>query len=290
LFVLAIIAFIVAFFAIMAGVLSDEKDAPYAAGGVALFTGAVFTLISCLSTVPTRNVGIVTQWGKPTGRTTGAGLQWTAPWQDVDDWDASGQTYAHLGDQCVWVTVKGPRDMCVPVQIEWAALPENAPANWAAFREADGMDRFGTWVARRVDPQMTAALMETFAGYDPFASIDPKTGDVAVPNLNETYRKPLSDAIAQSLGHDITVKSIAFGKPGYDKATTDALGEYSSKALAGRNLDLDKANAVKRKAVTDIDASVNQTARCLSIAEKNNKEPGLCMSGGTGVTLTHSTN
>lgn len=283
-FIIALIILAIAAIAITVGLLADDPAA-LGIGAVAVLVAGVFGVVASMSIVPTRNVGIVTTWGKPTGRTTGAGLQWTAPWSDVDDWDASGQTWAHLGDQCVWVTVKGPRSMCVPVQVEWSALPENAPANWAAFKEADGKSRFETWVSRRVDPQMTAALITAFAGFDPFAGVDPKTGDVPVPNLNANYRQPLADALTAVLGQDITIKGIAFGTPVYDKPTADALALYGQKVLAGRNLDVDKVNAAKRKAVTDIDAQVDQTARCLSIAEASDKEPGLCMAGA--VTLTH---
>lgn len=263
----------------------DTRRAGALGGAVVSFVVAVVCgVIACMSVVPTRNVGIVTTWGKPTGRTTGAGLQWTAPWSDVDDWDATGQTYAHLGDQCVWVTVKGPRNVCIPVQVEWSALPENAPANWAAFREVGDSSRFETWVARRINPQMDAALNTTFADFNPFATVDKTTGDIAVPNLNTAYRKPLSEALGRALGHEIAVTNIAFGRPVYDKATAAALEEYSKKALAGRNLDLDRTNAQKRKAVTDIDAQANPVARCLSIAEASDKEPGLCMAGGVNLT------
>lgn len=286
-FILALLALVAGVICILYGLLADD-GAGLGFGAIGILAAVVLGVVASMSIVPTRNVGIVTTWGKPTGRTTGAGLQWTAPWSDVDDWDASGQTWAHLGDQCVWVTVKGPRSVCVPVQVEWSALPENAPANWSAFKETDGKTRFETWVSRRVDPQMTAALITAFANFDPFANVDKNTGDVAVPNLNASYREPLSDALGANLGHDIAIRSIAFGTPVYDKPTTDALSAYSQKVLAGRNLDVDHANAIKRKAVTDIDAQVNQTARCLSIAEANDKEPGLCMAGG--VTLTHSTN
>lgn len=285
-FILSLIALILGICFVAGGLLLDDGAAA-GFGGLAIIAAFVFGIIACISVVPTRNVGIVTTWGKPTGRTTGAGLQWTAPWSDVDDWDASGQTYAHLGGDCVWVTVTGPRSVCIPVQIEWSALPENAPANWAAFRETDGKSRFETWVSRRIDPQMNAALISTFAAFDPFASVNKQTGDVAVPDLNKTYRQPLSDAISSALGRDIAVKSVAFGTPVYDDATRAALSAYSQKVLEGRNLEIDKANALIRKSVTDIDAQVNQTARCLSIAEKNNKEPGLCMAG---VTATRNVN
>ncbi len=286
-FIIALVLAVLAAGAVLYGLVADSGEALGFAGLCVLGT-LLFGVIASMSIVPTRNVGIVTSWGKPTGRTTGAGLQWTAPWQDVDDWDASGQTWAHLGDQCVWVTVAGPRNVCIPVQVEYAADAGQAPQNWAAFKETDGKTRFETWVDRRVNPQMTAALISTFANFDPFASVNKATGDVAVPDLNKTYKTPLTDALKTDLGGQITVRSVAFGTPVYDKATTDALSAYSQKVLEGRNLDVDHANAIKRKAVTDIDAQVNQAARCLSIAEKNDKEPGLCLAGG--VALTHSTN
>lgn len=283
-FVFAIFVFVLAAIALFAGAIARDGGPLLGFAGIAVVIGAVLTVIASMSVVPTRNVGIVTSWSKPTGRTTGAGLQWTAPWQDVDDWDASGQTWAHLGDQCIWVTVKGPRNVCVPVQVEWSALPENAPANWAAFKQIDGKTRFETWVTRRVEPQMSAALVAAFADFNPFAAVDKTTGEIAVPNLNVAYRKILSDALAANLGHDIAVRSIAFGTPVYDKPTADALAAYGQKVLDGRNLDLDQKNAIKRKAVTDVDAQADPVARCLSIAESAGKEPGLCL--GAGVTLT----
>jgi regulator of protease activity HflC (stomatin/prohibitin superfamily) len=242
------------------------------------------TVIASVSTVPTRNVGIVTSWHKPTGRTTGAGLQWTAPWQDVDDWDASGQTYAHLGDGCVWVTIAAQRRSCIPVQIEWASKPETAPENWAAYKEVDGKTRFETWVIRRVDPQINAALTSVFASFDPLGTVDIKSGDAPAPDLNKTYKQPLLEALNASLGSDLTIKSIAFEAPRYDQPTTAAISAYGAKILEARNLQIDKANAITRADITRTDASVDQVARCLQIAEKLGKEPGLCMGGGAVVT------
>lgn len=285
-FFVALFVFLVAVAAVVIGMCSDYPGEKFALAGVLVVAGFVLTIVSSMSIVPTRNVGIVTSFGKPTGKTTGAGLVWSAPWQDVDDWDASGQTYAHLGDKCVWVTVKGPRSVCIPVQVEWSALPGKAPENWAAFKAADDMSRFETWVSRRVNPQFNAALISAFATFDPFAGANPKTGEVPVPDLNASYKSKLSDALAETLGADIAIRSIAFGTPVYDEATTNSLAEYSSKALAGRNLELDYANALKRKAVTDVDSKADPVARCLSIAERSGKEPGFCL--GAGVSLTRS--
>lgn len=237
-----------------------------------------------LSIVPTRNVGIVTAWSKPTGRTTGAGLKWHAPWQDIDDWDASGQTYAHLGDGCVWVTIAAQRRACIPVQIEWSARAERAPENWSAYKEVGDWSRFETFVSRRVNPQINAAMTSVFATFDPLKTVDPKSGDAPAPDLNATYRQPLADALVLALGDDIAVRSVAFEAPRYDEPTTNAINAYGQKVLEARNLRIDEENAKARARITNTDASVDQVARCLQIAEKLGKEPGLCMGGGVAVT------
>ena len=286
-FVLGIIALILALVAALVAARTGEpgrRRLIRTAAGAGGLLATVLVLISCLSTVPTRNVGIVTSFQKPTGRTTGAGLQWTAPWQDVDDWDASGQTFSHLGDNCVWLTIAAQRRACIPVQIEWSAKAENAPENWSAYKEVEGRSRFEVFVARRVDPQISGALTSVFAGFDPLGKVDVRSGDAPAPDLNKLYKQPLVDALTAALGTDITIKSIAFGAPMYDEPTTKAIAAYGQKVLEARNLEIDKANAVTRAQITRTDASVNQVARCLQIAEKLGKEPGLCMGGTATVT------
>ena len=293
-FIFAIIVAVVGVLALVGSAFSRDASAKSGGrllGGALLVVAVACTVIASMSTVPTRNVGIVTQFNKQTGRTTGAGLQWTAPWQDVDDWDASGQTYAHLGDQCVWVTIAAQRRACIPVQVEWSATDDNAPDNWAAYKEVDGKSRFEVFVDRRVNPQINGALTSVFAGFDPLGQVDAKTGDAPAPDLNKLYKQPLIDALTVALrssnperGSDITIRSVAFEAPRYDGPTTAAIAAYGQKILEARNLQIDKANAVTRAEITKTDASVDQVARCLQIAEKLGKEPGLCM--GSGVALT----
>lgn len=251
-----------------------------AAAFLSLLTVGAF-IIASTSIVPTRNVGIVVAFNKPTGRTTGAGLKMHAPWQSIDDWDASGQTFAHLGDQCVWVAIAAQRQACVPVQIEWNARADRAPENWAAYRETKigdrDLSRFETFTERRVNPQINAALTTVFASFDPLGQVDTKTGDAPAPDLNKSHRDLLLNQIKANLGEDIEVRSIAFEKPGYDEPTTDAIAAYGQKILEARNLAIDEQNAKTRARITATDSSVNQTARCLQIAEKAGKEPGLCM-------------
>lgn len=256
-----------------------------------LVLGVLALVGASTSIVPTRNVGIVTAFNKPTGRTTGAGLKEHWPWESIDDWDASGQTYQHLGDGCVWVTIAAQRRACIPVQIEWSANADQAPEHWATYKETkvgdNTLTRFETFVARRVNPQINAAMTSVFTGFDPLIQVSADNPDTSAPDLNATYKSKLEDQLAKNLGGDIKIRSIAFEAPQYDKPTTDAINAYGQKVLEGRNLAIDEINADTRARITNKDASVNQTARCLQIAEKLGKEPGLCM---TPATITRPVN
>jgi hypothetical protein len=287
LFVFGILLFAVALVALLAARLGKTPKfkrnawATFALGG---FLAMASVVAASITVVPTRNVGIVTSWNKPTGRTTGAGLQWTLPWQGIDEWDSSGQTYAHLGDQCVWVTIAAQRRACIPVQIEWSAKAEKAPENWAAYREVGDRSRFEVFVERRVNPQINGAMTSIFASFDPLGAVDPTSGDAPAPDLNKTYKETLIGALNTELGDEIVVKSVAFESPRYDEPTTQAIAAYGQKILEARNLEIDKANAKTRAEITRTDASVDQVARCLQIAEKLGKEPGLCMGGSVSLT------
>jgi hypothetical protein len=135
-----------------------------------------------------------------------------------------------------------------------------------------------------VNPQINGAMTSIFASFDPLGAVDPTSGDAPAPDLNKTYKETLIGALNTELGDEIVVKSVAFESPRYDEPTTQAIAAYGQKILEARNLEIDKANAKTRAEITRTDASVDQVARCLQIAEKLGKEPGLCMGGSVSLT------
>lgn len=283
-----IICFVVAVFAIGASFLSGVRAV---AIGTALIAGVLAALsftVASYNKVPTRNVGIVTQFGKPTNQTTGAGLHWTKPWQDIDDWDASGQTFDRLGDNCLWVSIAAQRRACIPVQVEWNANPENAPELWATYRatkiNGDDKSRFETFTYRRVNPQIDGAITSVFASFDPLGTVNAKTGDAPAPDLNKTFKEPLEAAIKAAIGQDISIRTIAFATPKYDDPTTAAIAAYGQKVLEARNLAVDKANALTRSEVAGQTGVPPAVQQCLDIASAKGKEPGLCLGGSVALT------
>lgn len=267
---------------------SGEKATAVMVVLIASVVTAISFTIASYNKVPTRNVGIVTQFGKPTGKTTGAGLHWTKPWQDIDDWDASGQTYDRLGDNCLWVSIAAQRRACIPVQVEWSAKPENAPELWATYRatKIGGQDktRFETFTYRRVNPQIDGAVTSVFASFDPLGTVNAATGDAPAPDLNKQYKALLEQAIQAAIGQDIVIRTVAFATPRYDDPTTAAIAAYGQKVLEARNLAVDKANAETRAQVATKTGVPPAVQQCLDIASAKAKEPGFCLGASVQVT------
>jgi hypothetical protein len=289
----ALLCFTVAICAAVTIFLAEEKFAPILTTFIAAVVGALSMTVASYNKVPTQNVGIVTVFGKPTGQTTGAGLHWTAPWKDIQDWDATRQSYNHLGDKCaqpgdgsVWVAISGQRNACIRVQINWKTTTTDAAArNWAAYKQGNYADRFEAFTAREVDPQFNDAIIATFRTFDPLALVDPKTGEAQAPDLAGTYGPILLANINRRMSADIKVDSITWGLVGFDPATTNLISQYAQKVLDGRNLGVDKTNAVQRASIaktTGIPAGVQQ---CLDLIKAMGKgEPGLCMGGSVSLT------
>lgn len=233
----------------------------------------LLVLNASISTVPTKNVGIVSQFKAQTGRTTGAGLQAVWPWQKIDNWEASRQTFDHLNEaNAVQVRIVGLQQAWVEVKIEWSVKPEKAPEQWAAYKEHD----FDIFVDRRINPNITGAINDAYEVHDPLSNVDAKTGAI-----NPPPKKPFVDAIRKNIetriGQDITVHDIVIGFVKYDDATQEQIKQYQVKVLEGRNLEVDFANAEKRRQINEKNKQRDARTWCLEIAEAKGKEPGLCM-------------
>lgn len=283
-----ILALIFAGIAVLAGLVwwrAIDEDVNSVSRGATIF-GLVLavglTLFSAINTVPTRNVGIVTSFNKPTGETTGPGLQWVAPWQKVDEWDASRQTFDHKSEKsCVQVRIVGLQGACVEVQIEWQTVAEKAPEQWASYKR-----EFGNFVSRRVDPNLTGALNDVFANHDPLANVDATTGVVKPVNTNELV-DPLKANITRRIGPDVQILGVVFGFVRYDAKTQEQIEAFQQKVLAAKNLEQDRKNAEIQKRVSETNAQVDPVVRCLEIVAQRGGEPGFCLGGGNPVTVTN---
>lgn len=133
---------------------------------IVLFIGLVFLGLSMLTTVGTRNVGVVTSFNKPTGRVLDAGLHVKLPWQAVTDIDGSIQPEEYRGEECIKVKIADGGNACVTVAYRWR-ITENGADN--AFMDYRNSDKDINDAVRDavVSTNMKAAINEVFGQYDP---------------------------------------------------------------------------------------------------------------------------
>lgn len=276
LFVCALIVFAAAVVGALYAAFAPRGTRGAALGGTfaAVLLGVALTIASSANSVPVRNVGIVTSFNKPTGETTGSGLNWVAPWNKIGEWDASRQKYDHIGaDNAVPVRTGTLAVAGVELLIEWQVRAENAPRQFMDYK-----GDFEAFRGQRVGVQLDGAVNDAFATYNPLANIDAKTG-----NLNVDL-KPFADKVKTSaqerLGDDIEILSVTIIRVNHDEKTEANIKVFQDKLAQGRNLDQDLINAEKQKAVTEKNAEVDKITRCLEIAERTGSNPGLCLNPG----------
>lgn len=295
-FILALLAFVGSFFAMKTDIRKNQQVKPRRAVRIVVvflvICGALSWVGASYNRVPTKNVGIVTSYSKPTGHTTGAGVHWTKPWENVEDWDATGQIFPDDGGSCTNVSIAAQRGACIPLKVEWKVIEGTAPEQWATYKVTDqgkkidsDNPRFGTFIARRVDPGIRAALTSVFSSFDPLGNAS-ATGDAPAPDLNAMFKDKMKDAIKTALTNadgsiDIEITNVVFtGSPTYDAPTTAAIAAYGQKLLQTRNLDVDAANATKRQSVSTKTGIPAEVQECLDIADAQNTDPGHCLWGG----------
>lgn len=244
---------------------------PRLVAGVCIFFGLGFIASATVSHVPARNVGIVSSYSKPTGRTTDPGLHTHKPWETIEDWDGTRQAFEHNNEKsCVQVRIANLSNACVEVLVEWKTRDAKAPEQWASYRKE--FDRF---VGKRVNPGITGALNEVFTDHDPLANIDKADGKLNVPL--GPFMTATKNKIEERIGGDIEVLSVAITRVNYDEKTQGQIDQYQAAILKGRVLEKDYDNALLAKKVTETNAQVDQRTRCLEQAKEQNKEPGYCM-------------
>lgn len=260
---------------------STRQDAELRAGATVAFGVLVALTVLCagvasISTVPVRSVGIATAFGKPTGQTTGSGLQLHAPWVKIEDWDASMQTADHASqDGCVTVRIGSLATACVEAKIRWQVLASAAPDQYATYKAS-----FDAMHSSLVETEIQNSLNEVMATYNPLLSIDLTTGQTTFDGAGLATK--VKTALQGKLGEQITVESVTVPLVHHDPATEENIRQIQNVVAKKRVLAQQQVNAdIERQTAATL-ANVPESyavIKCLDLAKELGKEPGLCMSG-----------
>jgi regulator of protease activity HflC (stomatin/prohibitin superfamily) len=249
-------------------------------GGVLLVVGAVFVVLSCLTSVPAQNVGVVTAFGKPLADPLGPGVHWKAPWHKVNDMDGTIQQVNNNDGEKgkTQVRLNSNTMMFVDNNLRWKIKQAEADKlflNWKKF------DNIGPGLVER---ELAAGLNVTLADYDPL-----KPGD------KDALAELVKDRLETRVGTQIEIVSFTITRIDFDEETQKRINGYQEEVAKTRIEEQRKAtvdaqvennNKLSKSLATQGEAlNVN---KCLDIVREGKAPAGFqCFGGGNGgVVLT----
>jgi len=144
---------------------------------------------SSVTTVGTKDIGVVTTFGRPTGRDLPNGIHLKLPWQSVTEMDGAIQPDEFTGKDCIQVRIGDSSTACANLTIRWRIVPVEAASLYQNYRSNDVNQ---TIKSSLVVTQMKAAVNEVLGGFNPLANVNgaansgtDNTGISATPNLDD---------------------------------------------------------------------------------------------------------
>lgn len=294
---LFVLSCILAFFAVLGFLVSPalattagEDDRPSLrptrarmliySGAVAVLA-AVTLLFASITTISTKNLGVLTTFGKPSGYLSN-GLHWKAPWANVTELNDAVQTdtYASDGgttgkqqggatDTCINVRIARQATACVNVSIRWQIKEVGVDYLFRNFKDN------ATIQDNVVLRDLQQAMNEKFTAYDPLG-IDANGNSTNEP-LSATDKDNLSSDVqhqmAAEIGQYIDVQSVIIPLLNFDAATQDRINQLQQQVALTRIAQQAQQTAIAQAAANKaLAASVSAdpnvlVSKCLDILQ-----------------------
>lgn len=246
-----------------------------------------FVLVSAVWFVPVQNVGIVTSFGAPTGRTTGSGLKFTWPWEKIADFDASVQISDHTSrENCTTVRIGSLATACVENRTQWEVKQEAAPR---LFRSYKG--NFENMKNRLVETKIQNALNSIFATYNPLSQVNIQTGQTEFDGAK--LAEDLEVELNRTVGSDIKIVSVSVPLVHHDEKTEQNIKAFQDVIARTRILEQQQKNAEAEKLIADTQLAYLSELfiqnKCIDESVKMGVPPGLCLVGAQAIVDTRTT-
>ncbi len=234
---------------------------------VALMAAAGLTLLllvlSSLTVVGTRRIGVVTEFGRPVDALSN-GIHFKAPWQRVTELDGAIQTDSFTGnsegdeDPCTDIRIGNESTACVDNTIRWRIVEAEGDQ---LFRDYRGMDNIRESLVTR---ELNAALNQVLGDFNPLNAVsDDGTG--ANANLEE-FAVEVADAMRERVEGRIEILNVTIPLIRYDRGTQERLNAYQAE-IANTRI------ATQRSETASAQARANQ-----ALAESVSNDPNVLVS------------
>lgn len=257
-FILGIICLVVLVIAAAVWFVSRDEDVQFPAfivGAIALILTFVFFISASANIVGTRQVGIVTNFGKPTGETLSNGLHWLAPWKKVAEMDAAIQNDVYRKDHRVQVRLGNNSTALADVNIRWQIKQDEADELFQQYKTFDNVR------SNLIERNLRTALNEAFTKFDPLAG-EPKPGQPRV-DLNSVTQNALA-LMRDKSGDQVEILDLSIPVIDYDDNTEQRINAINAARAETTKAEQDAKTAEQRAAAAKVLA--NQPVPNLSIA------------------------
>jgi regulator of protease activity HflC (stomatin/prohibitin superfamily) len=242
----------------------EERENRTAFGWVSATTAAltvVALFFSTFATVSTRNVGIVTSFGRPVGSLDN-GPHFILPWESVTEMPATVQTdsYDQKDHNCVTVRIAYGMSACLNVSIRWRIREQAADSLFQNYQDFSNV-RFSL-----VDRDLGVTANKVFADYNPLA-FDAE-GNSLAPKLS-VLSGQLESQMKETIGSQIDIQSVYVPLLNYDASVQARINAIQSQVgdtkVALQRLQTNQAESAANNALA---TSVNNSpgvleSRCL---------------------------
>lgn len=239
--------------------------------------GLLFLGFASTTIVSTKNVGVVTTFGRPTD-SLGNGLHLKAPWSKITELDGAVQIDHQNTD-----TRLGNNSMAgVENSVQWRITSEKADQLFLDYRTFDSIRD------NLVIRQLNASINEVFAGYNP---LDPSLVTKGGIDLNDLSKK-VADDLRKRIDNKVEIINVIIPVVHFDEQTQQKLDAYQQEIgntrIAQQKEETAKAEA---KANAELRGSVSNdpnvlVSKCLDIVKASNQSPLGCWPGTTSIVPT----
>ncbi|AWN03973.1 band-7-like membrane protein [Rhodococcus phage Peregrin] len=237
--------------------------------GIAL-VGLLFLVFASTTIVSTKNVGVVTTFGRPTDSMSN-GLHVKAPWSKVTELDGAIQINHQNSDVRL-----GNNSMAgVENSVQWRITPDKADQLFLDYRSFESIRD------NLVSRQITASLNEVFASYNPLDSEIQAKGGVDLNALSEKVQTDLRERV----NGRVEIISVIIPLVRFDDQTQQKLDAFQQEIGNTRIAAQKVETAAQEKLANEkLSASVSNdpnvlVSKCLDIVKASNQSPLGCWPG-----------
>lgn len=236
-FVIMLIALVVLIGAAVAWFFQKSDDGQFFAFVTAvgsLVVVIVSLVIASSNIVGTRQVGIVTSFGKPTGETLSNGYHWLAPWKNVTEMDAAIQNDVFNGDKRIQVRLGNNSTALADANVRWNIKQDQADELYQQYKTFDNVR------SNLIERNLRTALNEAFTKFDPL-SADPTKADLTAVTA-EALR-----ILREKSGDQVEIIDLSIPVIDYDDKTEERINNINGAKADQSRAEIEAKTAESRR-------------------------------------------